>query len=228
MNSSVFYFDFWHSDAEKSTVYAFNLTLLNDDLNEDLDSNYEDHCANTESDYGVHDWGSRPHEFLSGFGYSSYEVEPENYLKVMELWREYFMSRSDVQDVTEVVEIPAAEFEDMDDLKVRDFVYFKLIEKNDIIYFAVANSGIPIEVDRDLARSLYRATCCDDTGKPEQNVWPRADVLFEAGEKVYPSKGDENSYIFGTSLTKKERFKMALTDGIQTTEEFRADKKRGC
>lgn len=221
--NSVFYFDFWHSDAEESTVYAFNLTLLNDDLNEDLDEAYMNHCADVESDYGVHDWSSRPHKALSGFGYTSYEVEPENYLKVMELWREYFMSRSDVQDVTEIVEIPAAEFEDMDDLKVRDFVYFKLNAEGGLTYFAVQSNGVPIEIDMRLARDLYRSTTlCGDNSIS----WPKGDALLEAGEKVHPG-GEDDTYVFGKALSKKERFKMALRDGIQTTEEFRSKYKRG-
>jgi hypothetical protein len=118
MNKSVFYFDFFNSETEESVIYGFNINLLNADLEEDLDKDYENHCADTESDYGVHDWSSRPHDMIIGFGYTSYEVEPENYLKVMELWREYFESRSDVQDTTEIVEIPNTKenFERYDDL----------------------------------------------------------------------------------------------------------------
>ena len=118
MNKSVFYFDFFNSETDKSVVYAFNIDLLNADLNEDFDVSYEDHCANTESDYGVHDWSSRPVDGIIEFGYTSYEVEPENYLKVMELWRNYFESRSDVQSTTEIVEIPEDQFENFNALDV--------------------------------------------------------------------------------------------------------------
>ncbi len=122
MNKSVFYFDFFNHDTEKSVVYAFNINLLNVDLNEDFDESYEEHCADTESNYGVHDWSSRPNDAVIEFGYTSYEVEPENYLKVMELWRKYFESRSDVQDTTEIVEIPSDEFENFDALHVHSKV----------------------------------------------------------------------------------------------------------
>jgi len=118
MNKSVFYFDFFNPETEKSVIYGFNIDLLNTDLNEDFDESYEKHFADTESEYGVHDWSSRPNDLVIEFGYTSYEIEPENHLKVMELWRKYFESRSDVQDTTEVVEIPDNEFENFDALAV--------------------------------------------------------------------------------------------------------------
>ena len=118
MNKGVFYFDFFNPETEESVVYAFNINLLNADLNEDLDTDYEYHCSDTESDYGVHDWSSRFNDEIIEFGYTSYEIEPKNYLKVMELWRKYLESRSDVQDTTDIVEIPSDEFENFDSLDV--------------------------------------------------------------------------------------------------------------
>jgi len=118
MNKSVFYFDFWNEETEKSVIYAFNINLLNADLDIDLDNSYEDHCSNTEMNYGVHDWSSRPNDAVIEFGYTSYEIEPKNYSTVMQLWREYFESRSDVQDTTNIVEIPNDEFENFDSLSV--------------------------------------------------------------------------------------------------------------
>jgi hypothetical protein len=123
---AVFYFDFFNGETDRSTTYAFNIDLLNADLNFDFDESYEEHCANTESDYGVHDWSSRPDDAVIGFGYTSYEVEPENYLKVMQLWRDYFVSRSDVQSTTEIVEISSELFEDLNDLGVYDEVIEEL------------------------------------------------------------------------------------------------------
>ena len=118
MNKSVFYFDFFNPDTEKSVVYAFNMNLLNANLNEDLDTDYGDHCSDTEMNYGVHDWSSRPNDAVIEFGYTSYEIEPKNHSTVMLLWREYFESRSDVQDTTNIVEIPSDEFENFDSLAV--------------------------------------------------------------------------------------------------------------
>ncbi len=97
-----------------------------------------------------------------------------------------------------------------------------------LTYFAVHCGGIPVEIDAELAQSLYRATTMvfKDDGQTVTD-WPKADALFEIGEKAYPSTEDDDSYVFGTTLSTKERFKMRLMHGIQTTEEYRANNKQG-
>ena len=94
---------------------------------------------------------------------------------------------------------------------------------NKLTYFAVAEGGIPVEIDIDLARDLYKSTTlCGDNSIS----WPKAEALLEAGEKVHPG-GDPDMYVFGKELSTKERFKMALKEGIQTNEEYRKNVRRG-
>jgi hypothetical protein len=95
-------------------------------------------------------------------------------------------------------------------------------------YFAVADNGTPVEVDAELALSLYQATKTEYNDDKEINVeinMQKAREAFETGEQA---NIDEGTYIYGTRLSEKERFKMALRDGIQSTEEFREKRKQGC
>jgi hypothetical protein len=92
-------------------------------------------------------------------------------------------------------------------------------------YFAVTGNESPVEVDDELALSLYVATKTEFKDGEKATVdHEGARAAFEAGER---SNVDEDTYIYGTTLTEKERFKMALKEGIQTTEEFREKRKQG-
>jgi len=97
-----------------------------------------------------------------------------------------------------------------------------------LTYFAISCGSSPVEIDAELAQSLYRATTMTfkDNGQAVED-WHKADALFEIGEKVYPSSEDDTTYVYGMTLTKKDRFKMVLKHGIQTKEEYRAKNKQG-
>ena len=120
---AVFYFDFYDSEEDFSTVYGFNMELASDSiLIEDFDESYDFFWSDTESDYGVHDWSSSPNDNVIGIGYTSYEVDPGKYDELMEKWREYFVSRPDVTNVTGIVQLPNSNDERLDDLGIYELV----------------------------------------------------------------------------------------------------------
>jgi len=125
MDKGVFYFELWDSENDAGRCYGFNMNITNPDLDTEFDQDYENFAGDIEMDYGTHDWSSRPRDEVQAFGYSAYEVDPNLNIELMHQWREYFGSRSDVQDITEIVEVPYDKFEDFD-----DFDIYNYIEKN--------------------------------------------------------------------------------------------------
>jgi hypothetical protein len=122
INNGVFYFELWDPDNDTGRCYGFNMVITNPDLNTEFDPDYENFAGDIEMDYGTHDWSSRPRDEVMGFGYSAYEVDPKLNLELMRKWREYFESRSDVQDTTEIVEVPYDKFEDFDDFDIYNYI----------------------------------------------------------------------------------------------------------
>jgi hypothetical protein len=122
MDKAVFYFELWNPDTDSGRCFGFNMTVTNDLLNTDFDMDYEEFAGDIEMDYGTHDWSSRPRDEVMGFGYSAYEVDPKLNRELMQKWREYFESRGDVQDTTEIVEVPYMLFEDFDDFEIYNYI----------------------------------------------------------------------------------------------------------
>ena len=131
MRKGVFYFEFSNnfevedSDDIECVYYGFNMNMLNDDLEEDLDWDYEDFCADMECKFGTHDWSSSPHDDVAGIGYSAYEAPFSTIPDIMEKWRAYLESRADVQDTTAVVQIDITVDEAM---KMTDLDFYNYIE----------------------------------------------------------------------------------------------------
>lgn len=126
---TVFYFDFYFDDGSDdgiTTVYAFNMELdSTSTLIDDNDESFEDAMFELESEYGVHDWSTRPVDELVGIGYTSYEVDPSKYVELMDKWLAYFTSRSDVKNVTSVVRIDV-DTEGCNDLDIYNLVNDKI------------------------------------------------------------------------------------------------------
>ena len=125
MNKGVFYFELWDPETDTGRCFGFNMNVTNPELDRDPDMDYEEFRDDLEMSYGTHDWSSRPRDEVMGFGYAAYEVDPKLNRELMQKWREYFESRSDVQDTTEIVEVPYMLFEDFDDFEI-----YTYIEKN--------------------------------------------------------------------------------------------------
>lgn len=109
MYPAVFYFNFYDPETEVEKYYAFTMTLTNGRLNEEFDDSYDQMFDQVESEYGVHDWSTRPNDAVIGFGYTSYEVDPDKYEYLMNLWNGYFAAHKDVFSIGTVVEVTGAE-----------------------------------------------------------------------------------------------------------------------
>ena len=100
-------------------------------------------------------------------------------------------------------------------------------------YFACADNCPLVEIDDELALSLYKVAgrdCPEHHRRDEESDdefierdTARAKKQFATGEKKYV---DEESYIFGTELDEIELFKLTLKHGTQTREEFIASNRR--
>lgn len=96
MKDTVFYFNFFNEDTDQETIKGFII------------KNYENIEAeltvldDLESEYGVHDWSSRPDPRVNGIGFTSYEVDEALYDELMNNWREYFVSIVGEENVTQV------------------------------------------------------------------------------------------------------------------------------
>ena len=120
---AVFYFDFYQSEEDSSTYYGFNMELTPDSvLITESDDSSDSFCYYIESDYGVHDWSSRPNDAVAGIGYTTYEVMPNKYDELMNKWRAYFKSRPDVKKITEVVRLDDPNIDQLNDLGIYELV----------------------------------------------------------------------------------------------------------
>jgi len=94
-------------------------------------------------------------------------------------------------------------------------------------YFACPDDGAFVELDEELAISLYKVAGRDSPehhrrDEESDEEWlirntARAMELLETGAKVHI---DDGTYMFGVELSTKERFKFLLTNDMQTREEF--------
>jgi len=116
MMDAVFYFSFYDSDTgETLSLYGFNMAVPRDLLAAiDVDA-LEEITEELESEYGVHDWSSRPTDQVFGIGYTTYEVPELKIPELMTKWREHFISVLGEEYVTEVVRLDAVSLEDVDD-----------------------------------------------------------------------------------------------------------------
>jgi len=128
----VFYFEFSNNfeveDDEEITCvyYGFNMNMLDDRLEEEMDMDWEEFCCDMEEEYGTHDWSSAPHDEVAGIGYSAYECEFARIPELMEKWRAYLESRPDTADVTAVVKLDVT----MDDvMKMSDLDLYNQIAR---------------------------------------------------------------------------------------------------
>lgn len=94
-----------------------------------------------------------------------------------------------------------------------------------LTYFAQVNNGPLVELDEELAVTLYEVTCggnrTDDMSDEEYtaSVAKIAEPLFKTGAKTYVDE-EKTMCVFGLELTEKGRFELILKHGTQTREEF--------
>ncbi len=107
----VFYFSFSFEDEEVNDEipinnWGFNLTpeaikILGEDFaGEDW---FEACFWDIEAEFGVHDWCSYPCDELVGVGYDTYEVERSLAPKCVERWRQVFIEKVGVKNVSNQV-----------------------------------------------------------------------------------------------------------------------------
>lgn len=109
----VFYFDFSSDDyneidsvCPQSTVLGFSFVALSE-LPQDkfevfLLVKTTTHTPEMEERYGVHDWSTSPSSGIVAVGFTSLEIEPENYKKVVEQWRDFYQNEFPTASFTPV------------------------------------------------------------------------------------------------------------------------------
>ena len=112
MKPTVFYFEFYDENTEKSIVKGFNINVDFHSISPDCefndfceDSDFSNHVCAMESDYGVHDWSSSPRDEVNGIGYTTYEIPRKNIDLVMDKHRQFFVDLVGEENVTPVVTI---------------------------------------------------------------------------------------------------------------------------
>lgn len=79
---------------------------------------YDIYTSPIESEFGVHDWGSRPNDAVLGIGYGTYEVPAAKVFLLMQRWRDLFIEKCGVHSVTPFVQIPNKVVNNGDDLSI--------------------------------------------------------------------------------------------------------------
>lgn len=94
---NIFTFDFYNESTEIVTVYSFeiyNKSTNNERILEEIDRGecqaFDDFVVEMEGDFGVHDVSFHPDMVFHGF--TTYEVDPKQYVTVIEAWRNFFIS----------------------------------------------------------------------------------------------------------------------------------------
>lgn len=112
----VFTFVFYHPDMEDTQTWGFIFSnKIAECLNgKDITAHqwFEDAVNKLESEYGVHDWGTAPSDEVIGVGYNTYEVQFPLISELMEKWRKVFVAQSSESDVSEVVQMHDADYQE--------------------------------------------------------------------------------------------------------------------
>lgn len=118
--SFVFYFTF--REGDRGLTYGFIVsnraplfTGLNAlDFNEFTELMYDAVVDDLESEFGVHDWSTSPNLDIDAIGFTSYEVEPDQVLVLLERWRTWFVSKGAIASrVVSVTDSVATQGDDL-------------------------------------------------------------------------------------------------------------------
>ena len=113
MDKGVFYFDFSFDDVDDNdeylyVVYGFTFSGKEISIEDEFESDsWIDIVEKLESEYGIHDWSSKPNDNVYAIGYTTYEVEEDKVLELMNKWRERLVSvvgESGVGKITKIVD----------------------------------------------------------------------------------------------------------------------------
>lgn len=109
--SLVFYFTFYDEDAKTETTFGFiarDPAALYTQLKVPSFAGftevlYDLATEELESEYGVHDWSSRPTSEVDAIGYTTYEVGVDQVGPLMAAWRKWFSNNAG--NPTEVIQV---------------------------------------------------------------------------------------------------------------------------
>ena len=115
MNDFIFYFNFSFDD-ESEINYSF---ICSPSKLQKVDiiiqsEKYEKMVEVLESEYGVHDWSTFPSDMIEAIGYTTYEVEKEKSLELMEKWQTFFVEKFGKENVTDIVIVRSNFLDDFD------------------------------------------------------------------------------------------------------------------